>query len=206
MSWLTFTRHLGAISALAIALAACGHGGATVAGPTRPASSWAGQDADLFDDGIDVGAIPIGGAAANEKDRDEANDERVPNRVEKADGVVVGKVIGVSSEPVGDHNRFRLELTIEGDPLAGAHPDTPFTLVVESSSPAFGTVRSQDAQLIGKKFVVYFRRYAGEEGGEPITHYHLSPTTDHVLDLIQRANTKRKVEEGLARPGPRFAI
>jgi hypothetical protein len=172
--------------------AACNGHQATAHGPVRPVSEWTGDEADLFDDGVDVGAFPLPGASEGHDDR---NDGKIPNRVDTADGVVIAKVIGVSSEPVGDKNRYRLELVIEGDPLAGAKPDSPFTLKIEPGTPAFGTVRSQEGQLIGKRLVVYFRRYANEEGGdEPITHFHLSPSSERVLGLIRSHATRKKVQ------------
>ena len=135
-------------------------------GPTRPESAWAGEDAALFDDGIDIGAISaMGGTGSNQGD--DGNDLKITSRVYNGDGVVLAKVIGVSSEPVGEKNRYRLELLVQGEALAGAKIDSPFTLKIEPTSPAFGSVRSQDAQLIGKKFVVFFKRYASEDGDEP---------------------------------------
>ena len=180
--------------ALAVVSAACGSGKAVARGPTRPASAWSGQDATLFDDGLDVGALaPPGTTTTAEEDSETA----ITNRTYAADGVVLAKVIGVSSEPVGDKNRYRLELTIEGDALAGAKPESPFTLKVGAGTPSYGTVRSQDAQLIGKKFVVFYRRYADEEGAdEPITHFHLSGNNERVLGVIRAAMTRKKVEGG----------
>ena len=175
-------------------LVACGPATPTAHGPVRPAAAWTGEDVELFDDGIDVGAVPMPGTSEG---KDDGNDARIASRTTKADGVVVGKVIGVSSEPVGEKNRYRLELLVEGEPLAGAKPDSPFTLIVENTAPAFGTVRSQDAQLIGKKFVVFFRRYAAEEGAdEPITHYHLSAAIPRIVEQVNNAATRKKVEDG----------
>jgi hypothetical protein len=172
---------------------ACGPSSKVAKGPTRPESAWSGEDAELFDDGIDIGAISaMGGAGGTTPD--ESNDIKITSRVYQGDGVVLAKIIGVSSEPVGEKNRYRLELLVEGEALAGAKIDSPFTLKVEPTSPAFGSVRSQDAQLIGKKFVVFFKRYAAEDGDEPITHFHLSPGNEHVIGQVKAVATKKHVE------------
>ena len=190
-AWLRLPS-VAVVSMLAWAIA-CGPAAKTAQGPTRPESAWSGEDAELFEDGIDIGAISATGAASPTA-TDDGNDIKITSRVYKGDGVVLAKVIGVSSEPVGEKNRYRLELLVEGDALAGAKIDSPFTLKIEPTSPAFGSVRSQDAQLIGKKFVVFFKRYASEDGDEPITHFHLSPGNEHIIGQVKAVATKKSVE------------
>jgi hypothetical protein len=186
---------LTAVLAVAVfsGAAACGPGTKTAKGPTRPESAWTGEDAGLFDDGIDIGAISATGGTGGTTN-DDNNDVKITSRVYQSDGVVLAKIIGVSSEPVGEKNRYRLELTIEGEALAGAKIESPFTLKIEPTAPAFGSVRSQDAQLIGKKFVVFFKRYAADDGDEPITHFHLSPGNDHIIGQVKAVTTKKAVE------------
>ncbi len=176
-----------AVAALALA---CGPPAKVAKGPARPITEWAGDDADLFDDGIDVGSIPPAGGT---EQVDDVNDLKITARIYAADGVVTAKVIGVSSEPVGDRNRYRLELAVEGEALAGARIESPFTLKVEQGSPAYGAIRSQDAQLIGRKFTVYYKSYAIEDS-EGLTHFHLSANSAHVVGLVNAATTKKKVE------------
>jgi hypothetical protein len=186
-----FARNLFAVVACGV-LVLGGCGGATTGakGPSRPISAWAGDEATLFDDGIDIGTFSQPGSGGANADDEAA----IPSRVYKADGTVLAKVIGVNSEPMGDKNRYRLELVVEGNPLSGAMPPSPFELKVEPSSPAFGAIRSQDAQLIGKKLVVYFRLYASEDQDEAITHFHISPNTPRVMSIVQDTATKKKVE------------
>ena len=178
------------VAASALVLGACGGSSAGGKGPSRPAFAWAGEDASLFDDGIDIGTFAQpGSGSANEDD-----EAAIPSRVFKADGTVLAKVIGVNSEPVGDKNRYRLELVVDGDALSGATPPAPFELKIEPGSPAFGAIRSQEAQLIGKKLVVYFRRYASDDSDEAITHFHISPNTPKVMGIIHDTATRKKVE------------
>ncbi|MBI2392498.1 MAG: hypothetical protein HYV09_23135 [Deltaproteobacteria bacterium] len=149
-------------------------------GPTRPIASWAGDEAKLLDDGIDVGAVPLGDAAPA---RDEASEELVPQRIEASDGVVVAKVIAVSAEPLSDkRKRFRVELSVT-ETLAGKAPGATLELEIAPNGPAFGTVRALDARLIGRRLVVFYRRYVSEDG-EAITHFHLSPPTKEMLEAV----------------------
>ena len=181
--------------AASLALAACAKPGSKdPAMPTHPHSAWTAEEAQLFDDGIDVGAIPPGEGPPS---RDEANEDRIPARVDAADGVVLTKVVGVSSEPMGDRKRYRIELVQEGAPLVGASAPVPFTLSLEPEAPAYGTIRSQDAKLIGRKLVVFFKRYAPgleDDVTDPITHFHLSPESPAVLDAIQLHKTRRQFD------------
>src|SRR2546430_1493329 len=41
-------------------LVACSGQRIAAKGPSRPQSAWTGDEADLFDDGIDLGAVPMG--------------------------------------------------------------------------------------------------------------------------------------------------
>jgi hypothetical protein len=180
------------VACSALVLGGCGASTAGNKGPSRPISAWAGEDATLFDDGIDIGTFAQPGSGSANADDEAA----IPSRVYKADGTVLAKVIGVNSEPEGDKNRYRLELAVDGDPLSGANPPVPFEIKVEPSSPAFGAIRSQEAQLIGKKLVVYFRRYASDDSDEAITHFHISPNTPKVMGIVKDTAMRKKVEGG----------
>ncbi len=159
----------------------------TASGPTRPHAEWVGEEAVLLDDGIDVGAMPLGDAPPS---RDEASEAVIPQRMEISDAVAVAKVIAVSTEPgVGGKRRYRLELSIV-EPLFRTAPEGNIVLKVDPTAPAFGTVRAGDTKLIGRKLVVFFRQYAAEDGGDAITHFHLSPTTKTVLESVSKHATQ----------------
>lgn len=157
--------------------------------PTSPESAWTGSDAVLFDDGVDVGALPVSDAPPG---RDESNEAQIPSRINAAEGVVLAKFISVSTEPSGDRKRYRLELIMEGEPLSGmAPPEMPFSLALEPEAPAYGTIRALDSRLIGRKMVVFYRRYATDEG-TAVIHFHLSPPTKAVLEAIQLHTTRKQ--------------
>lgn len=161
-------------------------------GPTRPVSEWVGDEKQLFDDGVDVGALPVGDTPPG---RDESNEALIPRRMDMADAVVLGKVIGVHSEPIGDKKRYRVELAVEGDPLYAANaPPATLSLNFPPEAAAYGTVRSLDAKLIGRKLVVFYREYAGEEPGESFLHFHVSAPTKAVLDAIQLHKTRKQFD------------
>lgn len=159
--------------------------------PTRQEKEWTGAEALLFDDGIDVGALPSGDGPPG---RDESNESLIPQRMDAADGVLLAKFIGVHTEPSGDRKRYRLELAPEGEPYVGvAPPDAPFVLALEPEAPAYGTVRAQDARLIGRKMVIFYRRYANDDG-QAVIHFHLSPPTKPVLEAIHLHKTRKQFD------------
>lgn len=152
---------------------------------SRPLSKWAGPEAVLFDDGIDIGAVP----AAKEVDppRDEHNDQLIGARLRDADGVVIAKVKGVSREPLGDGQRFVVDLLVEGEPLMGKAPAGALVLRVGPDSPAFGTVRGREQEIVGRRLVVYYRLYAPPpESDEAIVHFHLSGASAGLLEEIKK--------------------
>jgi len=178
------------VVATALLLGACKPSPGAAKGPTRPVSEWVGEDKLLFDDGIDVGAFPLGDTPPS---RDEANEALIPQRMDRADGVVMGKVIGVHSEPVGDKKRIRLDISVEGAALYALNePPATFSLTFGPDSTSYGTVRALDAKLIARKLVVFFKGYADEDGGDPIYHFHLSPPTKAVLDAVELHKTKKQ--------------
>lgn len=187
----TLIRSFRHALALALLIAACGKSNKDPRTPAKPDTAWTGSEALLFDDGIDVGALPVGDVAPS---RDESNEAQIPSRIDAAEGVVAAKFIGVSTEPSGDRKRYRLELLAEGEPMAGmAPPDSPFALALEPEAPAYGTIRALDARLIGRKIIVFYRRYSTDDGAAVI-HFHLSPPTKAVLQAIELHTTRKAVQ------------
>ncbi len=173
------------VASASLALVACPPATTQANVPTRPISKWTGTEAVLFDDGIDVGAVP----AAREVDppRDEHNDQLIGARLRDADGVVIAKVKGVSREPLGDSSRFVIDLTVEGEPLAGKAPPGAFVLRISPDSPSFGTVRGREQEIVGRRLVVYYRLYAPPpESDDAVLHFHLSGVSAGLLDEIKK--------------------
>lgn len=171
-----------------LTLTACPPPAAPAAPPAHPAEQWTGTEAKLFDDGIDVGAVPA--APEVEPPRDDSNDPLIGQRLSESDGVFIVKVRGVSREPVGGQLRFKVELIIEGEPLAGHSPGRSLLLFIGPDSPCFGTVRGREAEIVGRKLVMYYRAYAPPKDADgPSFHYHLSGASSGLL-----ADVKKQLE------------
>jgi hypothetical protein len=141
---------------------------------------------------MDAGALPPNVPGT---DRDEENEAKIPRRLDLADGVVGAKIIGVNSETRAERNLYRVELAVEGQPYAGKAIDSPFNLIVLPDSAPYAAFKTGGSNLIGRKVVVFFKRYAPvEEGEEPITHFHISPMTPAVLKAIDTAKTRKQFD------------
>jgi hypothetical protein len=173
------------VASASVSLTACPPATTPANTPTRPIGKWAGPEAVLFDDGIDIGAVPA--AKEVEPPRDERNDQMIGARLRDADGVLIAKVKGVSREPVGDGQRFVVDLLVEGEPLLGKAPVGALVLRVGPDSPAFGTVRGREQEIVGRRLVIYYRSYAPPpDGEEPVVHFHLSAASAGLLDDIKK--------------------
>jgi hypothetical protein len=173
------------VAGLGLSLTACPPANPQANVPTRPISKWAGTEATLFDDGIDIGAVPA--AKEVEPPRDDHNDQLIGARLRDADGVVIAKVKGVSREPVGDGQRFVVDLLVEGEPLMGKAPSGALVLRVGPDSPAFGTVRGREQEIVGRRLVVYYRLYAPPPDSDEATlHFHLSGASAGLLEDIKK--------------------
>ena len=173
------------VACASLSLAACPPATPPTSLPTRPISKWAGSEATLFEDGIDIGAVPA--AREVEPPRDENNDAMIGARLRDADGVLIVKVKGVSREPLGEGVRFVLDLAVEGEPLSGKAPGATLVLRVGPDSPSFGTVRGREQEIIGRRLILYYRAYApAPDSDEPIVHFHLSGASAGLIEEIKR--------------------
>jgi hypothetical protein len=178
--------------AVLLALASCTPKAKGPQGPTRPLSSWVGEEAQLFADTMDAGALPPNVPGT---DRDEENEAKIPRRLDLADGVIGAKIIGLNSETRADKNLYRVELAVEGQPYSGKGIESPFTLIVLPDSAPYAAFKTGGSNLIGRKVVVFFKRYAPvEEGEAPITHFHIAPMTETVLKAIETAKTRKQFD------------
>jgi hypothetical protein len=185
-------RTLALAALLALGSSACTPKSKGPQGPTRPLSSWVGEEAQLFADTMDAGALPPNVPGT---DRDMENEAKIPRRLDLADGVIGAKIIGVNSETRAEKNLYRVELAVEGQPYAGKGIDSPFSLIVLPDSAPYAALKSGGSNLIGRKVVVFFKRYAPvEEGEDPITHFHISPMTPAVLQAIETAKTRKQFD------------
>ena len=169
---------LGAATA-SLALA-CGGSGSNA--PGRPLPTWEGHQSELFDDAIDPRAVGLN----LEEARTPQSDTAVRERTQVGDAVVRARVDTVTEKRNGDDVEYWLGLRVL-ETLAGQHaPPESFVVRLDRDSPSKGIVRSLDARLGGKTFVVFVREFKGGDN-EPRFYAHFAPDTKDVIAAVKDA-------------------
>jgi hypothetical protein len=131
--------------------------------------AYAGEDLDLFDDGLDSRAVGL----ELESQPDPTKDPRFRARSKAADVVLRARIGTVTGAAGSDSRSYQIIFkTVER--IGGTHPiGDEFTLHVEKTSPSFGIVKSMEGQLIGKTLVVYVKAFSTPDGQRDL-HFHAS--------------------------------
>ncbi len=166
--------------ALCIILPSCG--GPDANSPSRPLPAWEGHQTDLFDDAIDPRAVGLN----LDEGRTPQTDAAVRERTQVGDAVVRARVQTVTQKRTSEDIEFQLGLQVI-EKLGGEHtPPDEFVVPIGKSSPSAGIVRSLDARLGGKTFVVFLREFKGPDG-EPRYYAHFSADTKDVVLAVKDA-------------------
>ena len=164
-------------SALALA---CGGEGAN--SPGRPLPPWEGHQTELFDDAIDPRAVGLN----LDDTRTPQTDTVVRERTQVGDAVVRARVDTVTQKRNGEDVEYQLGLRVL-ETLTGAHPPPDeFVVRFDKASPSAGIMRSLDARLGGKSFVVFVREFKGPDG-EPRYYVHIAADTKDVVAAVKDA-------------------
>jgi hypothetical protein len=174
---------------LGIVLCAAGCGGAfSSVGPP-----WRSEDAQFFDDGIDLIENPtvLSGAWG---DRQKNWTE---GRIQLADVVAAVEISAVQSEVDVDKNEARRIDAVVSDILYGSLKDRQVSLKSPSASPGFGSILRNEKQLNGR-FILFYRTFEiqGEDGEKALGHhFHLSPASSALLEYVtQRVSLRVQAE------------
>jgi hypothetical protein len=163
-----------------ILLAACG--GPDANAPSRPLPAYEGHQAELFDDAIDPRAVGLNLDEA----RTPQTDSAVRERTQVGDAVVRAKVQTITQRHDGEAVEYQLGLQVL-EKLGGEHaPPDEFVIRFDKTSPSAGIVRSLDARLGGKTFVVFVREFK-DANGEPRFYAHFAADTKDVIAAVKDA-------------------
>jgi hypothetical protein len=167
---------------LALLVSSC-TGGSTPAqdpGERERLPEFTAAEASLFDDSIALGVF-----GAELTDAEAGDDTKLSERTVRADAVVPVKVSTVTSDSVGETERFELEVTPWAASLAGAAQAAPITLQVSQRSPSFPFVKSAGTTLVGAKLILFFRRY--DQDGRASVHWRLEADSNEVRKVVEQA-------------------
>jgi hypothetical protein len=138
------------------------------------------QAAALFDDSI---APEIFGATLTGNNA--AGDPALPSWTEQAESVLPVKISTISSDSAGDNPAYTLVLVPAAAPLAGRAPGQPIDVEITPTNPSYAFVRSADSTLVGKEFILFFRRY--NEQGRATLHWRAEADTPELRAAVERA-------------------
>jgi hypothetical protein len=96
-------------------------------------------------------------------------------------------------DSAGEQHTYHLGVFVGGSPLAEPKmKERSFELSIKPSSAAFGIARSLDANLRGKTFLAFVRRYTGDDG-DTVLHWHLAAATPDVAAAVKEALVLQEV-------------
>ncbi|MFW5921418.1 MAG: hypothetical protein ACOCUS_06215 [Polyangiales bacterium] len=181
--------------AMVISLAACGSSQPEV----RQVTEFTEQDAELFEDGVDLIADPeqLEGRWRKEWSRE------LDLRVRRAEfvGLVTVHTLRTDIDP---ERRSTYRLLVEVDKeLLGEAPDE-LTLTVHEGQGGFGTIHGNDRRILNQPFVAFLKWYRTDEGGIA-PHWHLAPAAEPVAERVKWLIEKRHDKE-IEEPGSRRVI
>jgi hypothetical protein len=158
---------------------ACGGSGSGANDPNRPVATYAGRQADLFDDTIEPAAVGL------DFDRGYAPrvDKALRERAQVGDAVLRVRVSTVTAKTDGPDSNYQLGLhTIEK--LAGKNPPpVDFTVQINKTSESHGIMKNFESRLVGYAFVAFVREFAHPSGDREV-HFHLAPDTKEVKSAV----------------------
>jgi hypothetical protein len=160
-------------------------GGPDPNSPSRPLPTYEGHQTELFDDAIDPRAV---GLNLDDATRTPLTDAVLRERTQVGDAVVRARVETVTAkhDMGGDDVEYQLGLQVM-EKLTGEHPPADeFVVRLDKASPSAGIVRSMDARLGGKSFVVFLRAFKGMDN-EPRIYAHFAPDSKDVVAAVKDA-------------------
>jgi hypothetical protein len=173
------------VSLLTFALAVAGCGGSQgMHGKVRPSSEFTPRDTGLFEDGVDLIEDPQGLEGQWRDDWENDLNERIA----RSDVIALGSVNTLNTDLDLEHQTsYRVVFAFEHR-LVGEPPASELNLVSRGGAPGFSSIERDRANILNRKLVVFMKYAAAGAKGDTavVTHFHLSPPSDVVLDRIGR--------------------
>jgi hypothetical protein len=168
-------------TAAALIILGCSTGAARQAGrPIDTLPLFTPEQSAWFDDAI--AADPYGLEALG---ADADADSAIYQRTAFADSVVPVVISTVTSDTYGTAFAYQLVFSPTGPSLVGDPQKQPVTVTVPPTSAAYPFVRAADATLIGRRLVLFLRRFS--RGGEAVLHWHAELDRPEVRRSVARA-------------------
>ncbi len=169
---------------LGIAVASCGGPQETVATVTSPFTS---EHQAVFEDGIDLVRDP----RVLEGQWLSSWEEELSRRVALADVVALVTIRTLRTDVDLERRRTYRLITHVDRVYLGQQVGEEIVLTVREGQGGFGTVETNEGQLLDRQYMV-FLKWAEDEDGIVRARWHLSPATDQVASRVRAALRQRE--------------
>jgi hypothetical protein len=136
------------------------------------------EEASVFDDRLSAAIFGM------KPDVEPGKDPNMAARVGHADWVGRARVSTVSRDTLAGKDGYTLGVSPEGQAMAGGQPAAALELRVPRGSPSFTRLETSRDSLIGKRLIIFVRKYA--DRGEPTNHWHGDADDPGVVAVVER--------------------
>jgi hypothetical protein len=152
---------------------------------SRPLPSYVGHATELFDDGIEPGAVGL--------DLEQVNNPRTDallrERTQVSDAALRVRISTITEKQDGSESQFQLGVH-PVETLGGPFPPKEdFIVTVRPRTASIGIVKSLENAIVGKSFVAFIRAFVLPDGDREV-HFHFSPDTKALVAAVREATQK----------------
>ncbi len=167
---------LDVLAPLAVVVAGCGPSAPVV----RPTTPFTEEDAEIFEDGVDLIQDPeaLEGRWREDWSRD------LDKRVSFSDyiGVVRVSYLRTDTDP-SRVSTYRIIGHVERA-VYGEYGEDELELIVKEDEGGYGTIVGNEAQILDASFVAFVKWYT-TESGDVAPHWHLAPATHPIVARVE---------------------
>jgi hypothetical protein len=136
------------------------------------------EEAAVFDDRLSAAIFGLRAEVEPSKD------PNMPTRVQRADWVGRARVSTISKETLAGKDGYTVGVSPDGQAVAGSQPAAALELRVPRGSPSYSRLESSRDMLIGKRLIIYVRKFA--DRGEATNHWHGDADDPRVMAAIEQ--------------------
>jgi hypothetical protein len=164
---------------VALCITACGGNEPRVASAVAGLPEYTPAEASLYGDEFTAAVFGL------PKEVDPSQDPKLRERTDRADAIVPVRISTVTADSLAGVRAYTIGVAADGPPVAGTPPDGPLDIRLGPGNPSLSQVQIADTSLVGKRFLLFIRRYS--DAGEAVTHYHGEADSPDVRKAIESA-------------------
>jgi hypothetical protein len=185
---LTAVHRLGSADAMrrvmfagwvALAITACGGNEPKVVSAIAGLPEYTPSEASLYGDEFTAAVFGL------PKEIAPSQDPKLRERTDRADAIIPVRISTVTADSLAGVRAYTLGVVADGAPVVGSAPAGQLEIRLGPGNPSLTQVQLADTSLVGKRFLLFVRRYA--DAGEAVNHYHGEADAPDVRKAIESA-------------------